>query len=123
MADVYDINVAGVTFDGRQEVLAELYEIQEAQKAGTTTPSIAIIPIDLVREPDNKYDANAIQVLAEGNDGYKHVGYVSRDLAARLAPLLDAGATATTSPGWIVCGGHGNPVFGLRFMIMVKEAG
>ena len=123
MADVYDINVAGVTFDGRQEVLAELYEIQEAQKAGTTTPSIAIIPIDLVREPDNKYDANAIQVLAEGNDGPKHVGYVPRHLAAKLAPLLDAGATVTTDPARIICGGLDSTVFGVRFTIMVKEAG
>lgn len=115
MADTfYDISVAGVTFEGRQELLAELHKAQEAG-AGIAT--------FLVREPDNKYDANAIQVLAEGNDGPKHVGYVPRHLAAKLAPLLDAGATVTTDPARIICGGLDSTVFGVRFTIMVKEAG
>lgn len=40
-----------------------------------------------------------------------------------LAPLLDAGATVTTDPARIICGGLDSPVFGVRFAIMVKEAG
>lgn len=43
----------------------------------------------LEREPDNEHDKNAILVVdAAGND----LGYVPRDLARDLAPLLDQGA-------------------------------
>lgn len=46
-------------------------------------------PVTLEREPDNEHDTNAILVLdAAGND----LGYVPRDLAKDLAPLLDKGA-------------------------------
>ena len=42
----------------------------------------------LYREPSNPYDKNAIKVKAWG----KHdLGYIPRELAADLAPLLDAG--------------------------------
>ena len=40
----------------------------------------------LVREPYNEYDSNAIR--AERDNGTK-IGYVSRDFAARLAPVMD----------------------------------
>lgn len=46
-------------------------------------------PVMLVREPDNDYDKNAIQVVDAGGDV---LGYVPRDLAADLAPLMDNGA-------------------------------
>lgn len=46
-------------------------------------------PVTLEREPENQHDTNAILVLdAGGND----LGYVPRDLAKDLAPLLDEGA-------------------------------
>jgi hypothetical protein len=41
----------------------------------------------LRREPENEHDANAIAVDAGG----EHVGFVPRELAAELAPELDAG--------------------------------
>jgi hypothetical protein len=44
-------------------------------------------PLALVREPDNPHDANAIAVHAGG----AHVGFVPRELAAEIAPALDAG--------------------------------
>jgi SWI/SNF-related matrix-associated actin-dependent regulator of chromatin subfamily A3 len=40
------------------------------------------------REPQNTYDANAIQVL---NIGRAKLGHLSRQVAAKLAPLLDRG--------------------------------
>ena len=43
--------------------------------------------LELRREPGNPHDANAIAVHAGG----VHVGFVPRELAAELAPLLDAG--------------------------------
>lgn len=42
----------------------------------------------LCREPENKFDANAIAVKARGK---YPLGYIPRYLAESLAPLLDAG--------------------------------
>jgi hypothetical protein len=44
-------------------------------------------PLELRRDPDNEHDPNAIAVLAGG----VQVGWVPRELAAELAPELDAG--------------------------------
>ena len=44
-------------------------------------------PLTLRREPANEHDASAIAVDAGG----RHVGFVPRELAAELAPELDAG--------------------------------
>lgn len=43
-------------------------------------------PLILVREPDNKFDRNAIQVWAQG----KHVGFISKDQNKVLAGFIDA---------------------------------
>jgi hypothetical protein len=43
----------------------------------------------LEREPDNSHDGNAILVLTQGGT---ELGYVPRELAKQMAPLLDAGA-------------------------------
>lgn len=42
----------------------------------------------LHREPENKYDKNAILVTANGF----RIGYIPKDLAQGLAPYLDMGA-------------------------------
>jgi HIRAN domain len=48
--------------------------------------------IQLVREPDNKYDENAIMVLLPDRlQGGKQLGYIRRESAAMLAPKLDSG--------------------------------
>ncbi|KAI0730200.1 SNF2 family N-terminal domain-containing protein [Fomitopsis betulina] len=44
--------------------------------------------VRLVREPRNKYDANAIQVK---NIGGTQVGHIKREYSAKLSPLLDQG--------------------------------
>ena len=43
--------------------------------------------VDLVREPDNKFDPNAIAVKIDG----QHCGYIPRAQAELLARDLDAG--------------------------------
>jgi hypothetical protein len=43
------------------------------------------LPALLVREPDNRYDTNAVAVMAYG----RTVGYLSRNDAANLADHLD----------------------------------
>ena len=45
-------------------------------------------PLMLRRDPDNEHDPNAIAVHTQGD---KVLGFVPRDLAADLAPKLDAG--------------------------------
>ena len=44
-------------------------------------------PLELRRDPGNEHDPNAIQVLAGG----EQVGWVPREVAAELAPQIDAG--------------------------------
>lgn len=70
----FHTKVAGVTFEGRQEVLRTL-----------------TVPVDLrlVREPGNVHDGNAIAVVAAAGQ----IGYLNARLSARLAPAMDAGET------------------------------
>jgi hypothetical protein len=42
-------------------------------------------PVVLVREPDNKFDPNAVMVWIDG----KHVGYIPSKDAAALAPFIE----------------------------------
>ena len=68
----YDnIPVVGVTFDNRQDVVRQLSEGER---------------LWLVRQPDNPYDHNAIQVQRENGEA---IGFLARGLASSLAPYLD----------------------------------
>lgn len=82
--------VAGVTFEGRQEVLARLHKAPGP------------IAARLERDPSNHYDPNAIKVFmgAQGST-WQHVGFAPRELAAKLAPRMDAGATVQVIVGSI----------------------
>ncbi|MBV8374340.1 MAG: DEAD/DEAH box helicase, partial [Candidatus Eremiobacteraeota bacterium] len=65
--------IAGVSFEGRQDVIAGLRPDAE---------------LDLRREPTNVHDSNAIAVYYGG----LQLGYVKKGIAAHIAPLIDAGA-------------------------------
>jgi HIRAN domain len=49
----------------------------------------------LQREPTNNFDENAIMVLTTGEQDINgqpiHIGYVAKEIAAEIAPLMDAG--------------------------------
>lgn len=47
-------------------------------------------PLQLRREPNNKYDPNAVMVYIFE----QHLGYIPRGLAAEIAPLMDKGLKA-----------------------------
>ena len=47
---------------------------------------------DLVREPNNPSDQNAIRVTI---GGVVHLGYVPKELAKELAPIIDEGRKLT----------------------------
>lgn len=72
-APSFHTKLAGVTFEGRQEVLSRL------------APGS---PLRLERQPDNQYDPNACAVMDSHGD---QVGFLNRRLAAALAPAIDAG--------------------------------
>lgn len=44
-------------------------------------------PVGLVREPQNEYDANAVQMIVQGT----FIGYVQADLAVIVAEYMDQG--------------------------------
>jgi hypothetical protein len=72
------LRVAGVAGAGRHHA--------EALASDAVAPGQ---PLALRRDADNPHDANAIAVHAGGDGG--QVGWVPRELAAELAPELDAG--------------------------------
>ena len=79
------MKVAGVTFEGRQEILKMLAEMCEYA-----------YDISLVREPNNTYDRNAIKVLTNPRGlSYQMfmIGYIPKEYAKYIAELMDAGAT------------------------------
>lgn len=77
-----DLKVVGVTFkneDGSSRkdqilTLAERFKDRESE-----------IKVDLVREPTNQYDINAIKVIAED----KQIGYIGKEYASIMSPLMD----------------------------------
>lgn len=73
-SDQFYTKAVGVTFENRQDVVEQL---------------VAGQAVALQREPDNEYDANAIAVLADG----QQIGYLKRNIARHLAPNFDNGVT------------------------------
>ena len=67
----FEINVVGVTFDNRQQIIRRM---------------VVGEPLLLRREPHNPHDKNAIRVERQNGE---HVGYAARGLAAALAPAFD----------------------------------
>lgn len=59
--------------------------------------------IDLVRDPDNEYDPNAIEVYT----GYNQIGFISKDRAPELAPQMDKGYKVEAWVDRILGGGSG----------------
>lgn len=69
------VKVAGVTYENRQHYLKQL----------SGDEAVRIVP-----EPDNPFDPNALAVhIALKSGEIAHCGFVPRDLAKEIAPLLD----------------------------------
>lgn len=49
--------------------------------------------VSLVRNPDNPYDSNAIEVRLDN----KMLGHIPKEIAARIAPTMDNGAFYTAT--------------------------
>lgn len=72
-ADSFYSKVAGVTFEGRQDILINL-------EGGTC--------LNLIREPNNPHDENAIRIDDESGN---NLGYIKAAMAKHLAPIMDSG--------------------------------
>ena len=68
----FNTKVVGVSFEGRQDVVGGVRE-------GA--------PLELRRQPDNPYDPNDVGVWF----GALQLGFIKREIAARIAPNIDAG--------------------------------
>ncbi|NQS75277.1 MAG: hypothetical protein HQP61_02370 [Peptococcaceae bacterium] len=108
----FEIAVVGVTFEGRQEILRELYE--EAEHSTEGWKYKMSWHCGLIRQPDNPYDPNAIAVELAG----EQVGFIPKALAAKLAPRIDAGEVYRVVDARIIKGGSNKdkPVFGVRII-------
>lgn len=77
MNRVLNTKVSGVTFDGRQALIERL----------RTTD-----PCRLEPEPTNPYDSNAIAVKVAHDGEVWHIGFIPKEIAAKIAPYLDGEA-------------------------------
>jgi hypothetical protein len=68
--------LAGVTFEGRQKLLA---------KMNRNTP------VRLERDRRNEYDFYAVQVMAKLKNKWHHVGFIPRTMSKLIAKGLDKG--------------------------------
>ena len=113
------IEVVGMSFvPGYPANLHRLRELQEKQavaslEGGEFGDSYEPEPLAavIIRNPENEYDANACEVHVPTLGRKGMVGHVPKELAARLAPLMDGGAQVR---GWVefvrvMPGKEGNP--------------
>ena len=104
-----EVKAVGVTHDNRQTLLDHLTRYKPED-----------ITVTLRREQNNAHDRNAIQIVAAvRNKGAAVVGYINRELAAALAPLLDKGATITSSFKAITGGGAPYMNYGFNLELTV----
>lgn len=96
---------AGVTFGRRQALIERLSRYSSEE-----------ITIQLQRESGNAYDRNAVQIIAAvKGKGSAVMGYINRELAAAIAPLLDKGKQVKAAFEAIT-GGH---EYGLNYGLNV----
>ena len=102
-AAAFHTKLAGVTFEGRQEILERL-------SAGA--------PLRLVRQPDNEFDANACALFDPHGD---QVGFFNRRLAAALAPAIDAGVAYDVEVTEVT-GGDDSRSLGVNVLVSRRDA-
>jgi len=98
-AKTFFTKAVGVTFEGRQEVLTQLC-------VGDV--------LSVVHEADNQFDPNALALMT----AHAHqVGFLRRQIASALAPLIDAGATYVANVREVT-GGDGRHSLGVNVQIV-----
>ena len=84
----YTIKVVGESFDNEDGTSRQ--KIIKRTNIGD--------PVSLIREPDNRYDKNAVGVHVIGKG---QIGYVSRENAEWIADVLDSGKDVSTKIKYI----------------------
>lgn len=95
------MHIAGTTFNNRQGYIC--YIAKNAKKAY----------VSVRRDKNNKFDANAIKVIGHVTGG-KHVelGFIPKEIAAKIALVMDAGKKPWVDGFKVVCGGK-NHTYGM----------
>ncbi|HEY0380878.1 MAG TPA: DEAD/DEAH box helicase, partial [Candidatus Elarobacter sp.] len=101
-ASGFNTKVVGVSFEGRQDVVAGVRE-------GAA--------LELRRHGDNAYDSNAIGVWY----GALQLGFLKRPIAARIAPNIDAGERYTAAVTAVTGGGARSTGINI-YVTRVREA-
>jgi hypothetical protein len=105
----FEVAVVGVTFEGRQDLLAKLHSIQEK---GDT-----VLTGQLKREAENPYDPNAVAVEVVTSQ----IGYIPKALAAKLAARIDSGESIDVVGVRIIMGSKDNrTVYGARIDVEIQ---
>jgi single-stranded-DNA-specific exonuclease len=100
-ASAFNTKVVGVSFEGRQDIVAGL------------TDGAAL---DVRRDADNPHDANAVAVFY----GTLQIGFLRRAIAARVAPKIDAGERYTATVTAVT--GGGTRSFGINIYVVRERA-
>jgi single-stranded-DNA-specific exonuclease len=95
-ATAFHTKIVGVSFEGRQDVAAGLR---------------VDAPLELVRQPDNTFDPNAIAV----HFGALQIGFIRRGIATHVAPQIDAGARYVARVASLT--GGGDKHFGVNVFV------
>jgi hypothetical protein len=93
----------GVTHGNRQTAISHCVRGEELQ---------------LVREAENPYDTNAIRIRRLNGD---ELGYVPRDNAAKLAPMMDSGQQVRAEVDWLNSPSEEFQHFGLKVRVGVLK--
>jgi len=91
-----DVEVKGVMFEGRQERIEKVCIGDE---------------VDLVPEPDNPYDKNAIKLTVRDMD----VGYIPKEVNQNIQPYLEKGLK-----GRIRCLGNYQGTYWMRVDVLIR---
>lgn len=103
------VNVVGTSFANRQN---SIWCLRTAESAFLT----------LKREPNNKQDTNAIQVMAHtisktGKRSHFCIGYIPADKATWMAPAMDAGKLIRVGSYKVVGAGTTENYMGVKLVI------
>ena len=110
---VIHTKTAGVTRGNRQTLLYRL-----------TRYSADLISVTLRKEPENAADKNAVQVIAAvKGKGSAVMGYLNRQLAEAIAPLLDKGKQVLARFEEVTGGAEHYLNYGLNVGISVGKGG
>lgn len=104
-----ETKAVGVTFGKRQVLLERL-----------TRYAADNITVQLKRDRLNLFDLNAVQIIAKvRGKGSAVIGYLNRELAAAIAPLLDKGKEVPSSFKGVTGGAAYNLTYGLNISLAV----